>query len=598
MRLSMMVRNAVFALLLPALLAAAPAPPAADGSVAALRLEGREGRTELTVEIAGGEVQWTDFALGGPPRVVVDIENATLDLPASRYEGLDRGGVRGVRTSQHAPDVVRVVLDLDRETAYRVERVGEGLRITLQSGATAFAPWSSGGARRPAGQQAQSAPRPQPQAPRPAQQTQARRITVSFENTEMRDVLATFAEFSGRSIIAGIDVSGIVVDGVTFTNQPWDVALVTLLQAYGLAAEELSGGIIRVDQVERLAARVAAEPLVTQAIRVNYVPAGDLARTFESMMSDRGNIVADTSTNTLIVTEVDRVVRDIQALVTTLDVPVPQVAIEAKIIFVDRTQLEALGIRYDLKDFQGNSFGGLVESPLYDPVTGQPTGESSPDDRFVLGGPSIGAVGNADAEVEEATLDVAVSLLLANRFSLIALVSALQTTDIADVQAMPQITMLDNTTSRIFVGEEITFLTASTQGGGGGGGVGGGTAPGGVTLQPVQVEAGIELEVTPHITADGRVRLALRAENSNPRTTENNLLNVARQQAETAVLAQDGETIVIGGLTVTRVEETRSGIPFLMDLPLLGGLFRVTRRSESKQDLLILVTPHIVRQPS
>ncbi|HEU0301825.1 MAG TPA: AMIN domain-containing protein [Longimicrobium sp.] len=579
----MMLRNAVFALLLPALAAAAPAPPAADGSVASLRLEGREGRTELTVEIAGGQVQWTDFALGGPPRVVVDIQDATLDLPASRFEGLDRGGVRGVRTSQHEPTVVRVVVDLERETAYRVERVGEGLRITLQSGATAFQPWSSGpaGSRAPRTASGQAAPRPQ-------QQSQARRITVSFENTEMRDVLATFAEFSGRSIIAGAEVAAVVVDGVTFTNQPWDVALRTLLQAYGMAAEELPGGLIRVDQVERLAARAESEPMITVPIRVNYVPAGDLAGTFASMVSERGNIVADTSTNTLIVTEVERVVRDIQALVTTLDVPVPQVAIEAKIIFVDRTQLEALGIRYDLKDFQGNSFGTLVESPLYDPITGQPTGESTTDNRFVLGGPSIGAVGNANAEIDDPTLDVAVSLLLANRFSLIALITALQTTDIADVQAMPQISMLDNTTSRIFVGEEITFLTASATGGVGGA----------VTLQPVQVEAGIELEVTPHITADGRVRLALRAENSNPRTTENNLLNVARQQAETEVLAQDGETVVIGGLTVTRVEETRSGIPFLMDLPLLGGLFRVTRRDESKQDLLILVTPHIVRQPA
>jgi type IV pilus assembly protein PilQ len=581
----MMLRNAVFALLLPALAAAAPAPPAADGSVASLRLEAREGRTELTVEIAGGQVRWTDFALGGPPRVVVDIQDATLDLPASRFEGLDRGGVRGVRTSQHEPTVVRVVVDLERETAYRVERVGDGLRIVLQSGATAFQPWSSGapgqraGAPRPASGQA---------APRPQQQSQARRITVSFENTEMRDVLATFAEFSGRSIIAGAEVAAVLVDGVTFTNQPWDVALRTLLQAYGMAAEELPGGIIRVDQVERLAARAQSEPMITVPIRVNYVPAGDLARTFGSMVSERGNIVADTSTNTIIVTEVERVVRDIQALVTTLDVPVPQVAIEAKIIFVDRTQLEALGIRYDLKDFQGNSFGTLVESPLYDPVTGQPTGESSPDNRFVLGGPSIGAIGNAAAEIDDPTLDVAVSLLLANRFSLIALITALQTTDIADVQAMPQISMLDNTTSRIFVGEEITFLTASATGGVGGA----------VTLQPVQVEAGIELEVTPQITADGRVRLALRAENSNPRTTENNLLNVARQQAETAVLARDGETVVIGGLTVTRVEETRSGIPFLMDLPLVGGLFRVTRRNESKQDLLILVTPHIVRQPA
>jgi type IV pilus assembly protein PilQ len=537
-------------------------------------------------------VQWNDFALGGPPRVVVDIQDATLDLPASRFEGLDRGGVRGVRTSQHEPTVVRVVVDLERETAYRVERVADGIRIILQSGATAFQPWSSGAAGRraaaPASGQAGPLLTSGQAAPRPQQQSQARRITVSFENSEMRDVLATFAEFSGRSIIAGADVSTVVVDGVTFTNQPWDVALRTLLQAYGMAAEELPGGIIRVDQVEKLAARAVSEPMITMPIRVNYVPAGDLARTFESMVSERGNIVADTSTNTLIVTEVERVVRDIQALVTTLDVPVPQVAIEAKIIFVDRTQLEALGIRYDLKDFQGNSFGTLVESPLYDPVTGEPTGESSTDNRFVLGGPSIGAIGNANAEIDASTLDVAISLLLANRFSLIALITALQSTDIADVQAMPQISMLDNTTSRIFVGEEITFLTASATGGVGGA----------VTLQPVQVEAGIELEVTPHITADGRVRLALRAENSNPRTTENNLLNVTRQQAETEVLAQDGETVVIGGLTVTRVEETRSGIPFLMDLPLVGGLFRVTNRSENKQDLLILVTPHIVRQPA
>jgi type IV pilus assembly protein PilQ len=582
MRLTMKVRNAALALLLlPAALAAAPAPPAVDGSVAALRLEARGGRTELTVEVAGADVRWTDFALAGPPRVVVDIADARLDLPARRFEGLDRGGVRGVRASQHDDRTVRVVLDLDRETTYTVERVAGGLRISLESGATAFQPWSSGAAA------ARQASRPSAPASRPAQQTsQARRITVSFENTEMRDVLATFGEFSGRSIIAGTDVSGVVVDGVTFTNQPWDVALRTLLQAYGLAAEELAGGIIRVDRIEALASRAAAEPLVTQAFRINYVPASSLVGTFTPMKTDRGSIVADTSTNTLIVTDVTRVVRDVSTLITQLDVPVPQVAIEAKIIFVDRTQLEALGIAYDLKDFQGNSFGTLVESPVYDPVTGLPTGESTEDNSFVLGGPSIGAVGNAASTVPDASLDVAISLLLANRFSLIALISALQTSQVADVQAMPQITTLDNKTARIFVGNEITFLTASANGGAGGA----------VTLQPVQVEAGIELEVTPHITADGRVRLALRAENSNPTQTENNLLNVARQQAENEVLVADGETVVIGGLTVTRVTDTRSGIPFLMDLPLLGGLFRTSNREETKQDLLILVTPHIVRQ--
>ena len=581
----MIVRKTWPALLLPALLAAAPGPGAVDGSVAALRLEAREGRTELTVEISGGPVRWNDFALSGPARVVIDIQEARLDLPSNRYEGLDRGGVRGVRTSQHAPGVVRVVLDLDRETTYGVQQVPEGLRVSLQSGATAFQPWSSGSAL--SGRSAATTPRPLSSG-RPSQQatSQARRITVSFESTPMRDVLATFAEFSGRSIIAGTDVADVVVDGVSFTNQPWDVALRTLLQAYGLAAEELPGGIIRVDEIETLAARAAQEPLITQAFRINYVPAGDLANTFTNMKTERGTVTADTATNTLILTDVERVVRDVEALISQLDVPVPQVAIEAKIIFVDRTQLEALGIRYDLKDSRGQSFGTLVESPLFDPVTGEPTGGSTEDNVFVLGGPAIAAVGNAASQIEDPSLDVAISLLLANRFSLIALISALQETRIADVQAMPQITTLDNRTARIFVGEEITFLTASTAGGAGGA----------VTLQPVQVEAGIELEVTPHITADGRVRMALRAENSNPTTTANNLLNVSRQQAENEVLVADGETVVIGGLTVSRVEQVRRGIPFLMDLPLLGGLFRSSSREEEKQDLLILVTPHIVRQ--
>lgn len=590
----MIVRKAWLALL-PALLAAAPNPGRpAEGSVAALRLEGREGRTELTVEVSGGEVAWTDFSLAGPPRVVVDIQNARLGLPANRYDGLDRGGVRGVRTSQHAADVVRVVLDLDRETTYRVERVAGGLRVSLQSGATAFQPWSSGGARsaagsRPSAPAATRTPAP-PARPQTAQQqpSQARRITVSFQNTEMRDVLATFAEFSGRSIIPGADVSALVVDGVSFTNQPWDTALRTLLQAYGLAAEELPGGIIRVEQIATLASRQQAEPLITQPFRVNYARAGELAGTFEQLKTPRGSIVADTTTNTLIVTDVERVVTQIESLLRDLDIPIPQVSIEAKIIFIDRTQLEALGIRYDLKDFQGNGFASVVENPVYDPATGLPTGESTTEDQFVLGGPSIGAVGNAASTIDNPTLDLAVSLLLANRFSLVTLISALQSTQIADVQAMPQISTLNNRTARIFVGNEITFLTASQNSGVGGA----------VTLQPVQVEAGIELEVTPQITADGRVRLALRAENSNPTTTAQNLLNVSRQQANNEVLVRDGETVVIGGLTITRINETRSGIPFLMDLPLIGGLFRVTDRSEQKQDLLILVTPHIVREDS
>jgi type IV pilus assembly protein PilQ len=181
---------------------------------------------------------------------------------------------------------------------------------------------------------------------------------------------------------------------------------------------------------------------------------------------------------------------------------------------------------------------------------------------------------------------VAVSLLLANRFSIISLISAMQESRLADVQATPLITTLDNQKARIFVGEEITFLTAAQQGG-----IGGAS-----TLQPVKVEAGIDLNVTPHITADRRVRHNLSAENSNPTQTSAGLLNVARQIGETQLIVADGETAVIGGLTVTRVLHTRSGIPYLMDIPYIGRIFRTHGKEERKQDLLIMVTPHIVQE--
>ena len=240
-----MLRNLAIALLFPALTAAA-APRGVAGDVSALRLESREGRTELTVQIAGGDVRWTDFPLQGPPRVVVDIQGARTGLASGRFDGIDRGGVKGVRTSQHAPDVVRVVVDLERDLRYAVARTPDGLKITLESGAQAFQPWTSGAALaqppRPAApnpnvSQVATTSRPSSSSPQQVQRSRARPITVTFENTDMRDVLATFAELTGRSIVPGSEVGGIKVEYVTFTNQPWDLALRSLLQAYGLAAQ-------------------------------------------------------------------------------------------------------------------------------------------------------------------------------------------------------------------------------------------------------------------------------------------------------------------------------------------------------------------------
>jgi type IV pilus assembly protein PilQ len=579
-----MLRHLALALLLPAAAASAPlaAPP---GNVSALRLENRAGRTELTVQVSGGEVRWTDFALQGPPRVVVDIQGATSDLAQPRYEGIDRGGVKGVRSSQHAPDVVRLVLDLDRDLRYTVTRVPEGLRISLESGATAFQPWSSGAA-----QAARPAPRPaapaQPSAPVAQQQprSRARPITATFENTDMRDVLATFAELTGRSIVPGAEVGGIRVEYVTFNAQPWDVALRSLLQAYGLAAEEDASGIIRVDLIEKLAERQTLEPLVTRTFRINYVPVEEMQTTLAGLKSERGSVAINKTTNTLIATDVPSVIADFERLVAQLDVRTPQVAIQAKIVFIDRTEAEDLGITYDIKDSRGNSINDLTSVP--DPATGEQTNATV----VSLGGSSIAALGNANSRVQDPALQVLTSLVL-GRYTLINFIEALQTAQLSDVQAAPVVTTTSNHEAQIWVGERTPIRVVDL------GGASVGTTGTGPRATAQLVETGIRLIVTPQVTNDRRVLLQLHAERSSAAAAAGDIgVQFRQQQGDTRVMVKDGETAVIGGLTVTEVNQTRTGIPFLMDLPFLGALFRNTHSQEQKRDLLIMVTPHIVEE--
>ncbi len=606
------MKRLVAVAILPALLgAAAPgAPPAhgstpapsmaarADGSVSALRLEGRGGRTELTVEITGGEVTFEHFRLSGPPRVVVDIRGARSDLPSSRYDGIHRGGVAAVRTSQHSADVVRVVVDLARDAEYRVEQVAEGVRISLAANAPEFQAWRSGGGGRAPAVPAFSTAGPQERAAqeravqqRPQQrQSQARRISVTFENTDMRDVLASFAETTGRSIVPGAEVGGIRVDYVAFDNQPWDEALRSLLQAYGLAAEEQGTGIIRVDRIENLANRERNEPLVTRTFRINYVPVGEMMSTLQPLSSERGSVTVNQTTNTLIATDIASVINDFVRLVEQLDVRTPQVAIQAKIVFVNRTDAEELGVTYDLKDSRGNSLNQLTSVP--DP---QSPGDLTNDNLVSLGGSSIAALGNANQRVSQPALQVLTSLVL-GRYTLVSFLEALQSAELSDVQAAPVVTTSSNHEAQIWVGERTPIRVVDVGGAGGAGGGGGGGANAARATAQL-VETGIRLIVTPQVTSDRRVLLTLHAERSSAVAAATEIgVQFNQQQGDTRVMVRDGETAVIGGLTVTEVTRNRIGIPFLMDIPVLGVLFRRSSDREVKRDLLIMVTPHIVEE--
>ena len=248
-----------------------------------------------------------------------------------------------------------------------------------------------------------------------------------------------------------------------------------------------------------------------------------------------------------------------------LDIRTPQLSIQAKIIFVDRTDIEELGIKYDLGN-RNQFFNKLVQRR--NPADGNPF------DRNVnvidLGGNCVSAIGNADATITGSALDLIYSTSIGG-FSLTTFLSALERTELADIQAEPVISTLDNRQADILVGEEtpVRVIDASAPGNGG-------TARANVQFK----ETGIRLTVTPHVTNNRQILMQLHTERSaiQPLAAADLGFIFAKQKADNQLLVNDGETAVIGGLTVTEVTKNRSGIPLLGGLPIVGKLFSFSTR--------------------
>ena len=433
---------------------------------------------------------------------------------------------------------------------------------------------------------------------REAAQSQAPRITVTWDGADIAEVAAGFAAFSGRTILVGHDVSAKVTAEIK--NQPWDLAFAAVLESQGLAYQTLPGGIVNVARKIDLARSDSTVPVETRIVRVNYARASSLVPAVAAIVSKpRGTVVADSGTNALVITDVQTRIGQVEEFVKGLDLRTPQVSILAKIIFVDRTDIEELGLKYDL----GSStqfFNQLVQRPDPSTIKGVdtnadgipdvflPTANFSPDKTIVdLGGNSLSALGNASGTIPSPALSLIFSTALGN-FDLTTFLQALQRVDLADIQAEPSITTLDNRPAEILVGDKVPIRVVdvsavST----------GGAAPPRATVQFQQT--GINLKVTPHITANRQILMEVHAENSSVKAAPVDIgFTFQTQQADNQILVSDGETAVIGGLTVTSVTVSKSGIPFLVDLPILGKLFGFTSQTEERRDLLILITPHII----
>ena len=607
------------------LLGAAGLPGEDGGSVISLSVVPTSGRAHVVIGVDGA-VTVRDFLLQNPDRIVVDITGARLGFRrGGQYDHVARGGVLDVRYAQNQPNVVRVVLTLAGPRKYEVIRDAGQVRISVE-GSGDFTAWRVGKPvlSAPAIAKAHFSNDTLPHAPAkitqvtsvastqfvdtvPPVPTQPR-ISIAWEKADINDVLAQFAAFSGRTILPAKGVTGTITAEII--DKPWDVAMRAILNANGFDAQEDANGIIVVNTIEALAARPRYEALTTRTIRFNYTspqavasalqqrlsrdcgvvaqpvaaggtPAGTAATASVAQPQNcpvRGAVTADTLSNTVSITDVPSAIDDLVQYARTLDVRQPQVNIKAKIILVDRSQLEALGLKYDIGS-PAQHFNDVVARK-------DSTGATESGNVISLGGNAISAVANAATGVPNATLRLIYSAAI-GAFDFTTFMDALQTQSLLDVQAEPSVTTLNYRPAVLTAGTQVPVRTIEP----GTGGNSAGAFPQ-VTVQMRQT--GIVLNVTPSITNNRQVKMKVHAENSDVSFQGGDVVTFPTQSIDNEVLVADGETAVMGGLTQTSVVFSKTGIPILVDLPLIGRLFGSTSRQETKRDLLILITPHIV----
>ena len=629
-----------------------------EGAVTALSIVPSERTTDVVIRV-DGSITFNHFTLSKPDKIVVDVNGATLGLPAGEsYDGVARGVIKGVRYSQFTKSVVRIVVTLDGAHEYGVLHEKGELRIAIDGNGESFTPWNLGAntadhessrdlasADPIADAIASRAKRPEPasaavthvanRATR-AQQSQEPRITISWEKADINEVLGIFASYTNRTILPSRAVQGTI--SANIVNLPWDVALKEVMNANGYDVTVNPDGVIVIDTFENIAARQSTIPLQTRTIRLNYArasavqamvsvrlthtcpvtpqqqaqqpstiaagaqptPGGAMSTPAQPsgvspgpgqqpgngipslQCTQRGAVVADTITNSVAVTDVPSALDELEKYARSLDIRQPQVNIKAKIILVDRTTLEGLGLRYDLGTPQ-QFFNDVV--PRLDSL-GKPLTTAG---QILLGGNTVSAIANATARVPSAALQLVFSTAMGN-YDFTTFLEALQTNTLLDVQAEPSATVLNNRTANLTAGTEVPIRVIDV------GSSGVGTSTSNFPRATVQFrQTGVILQVTPQITNNRQVQMKVHVENSSVQFQTSDVGAVfPKQSVDNELLVADGETMVVGGLTQTEVNLTKTGLPVLVDLPIIGRLFGVTNRTETKRDLLILITPHII----
>lgn len=424
-----------------------------------------------------------------------------------------------------------------------------------------------------------------------------RRIDLDLKDADIHNILRLLADVGRVNIVTADDVSGNVT--IRMRNVPWDQALDVVLQAKGLGMVR-SGNLIRVAplatlQKERELRLAAAKqeyeltPLETRLIPVSYAQADELQARAKDLLSPRGSLAVDERTNVLIARDVAGNLNNIEELVRSLDTPTPLVLVEARIVEATSRYLRDVGIQWGgdvtFSEATGNPTGIAFPSRVtaaggsYDANTNSrglsPFQGNVPQPNFAVNLPAAtgtgqgGAIGFSLGSIDN-NLNIGLRLSAAEASGLLRIVSS------------PRVQALDNREARISQGTLIPFAQISAQG-----------------VQTTFQEAKLQLLVRPHVTADGSISMHVKINRDEPdfnQTSPRGDPTILKREAETDLLVMDGHTVVIGGIFTRNTGRNLDQVPFFGDIPILGLLFQRRRASDTRNELVIFITPRIVNR--
>lgn len=595
-----------------------------------------EDKGTATVNISGsGKLTYRSMRLRHPERLVLDFAGSRLRTSENRIAS-KLEPVADIRMAQFRPDVSRVVIDLrDAKVSYHITSTANVVTVAfgfnanadrslqtarlvkteavasadtttfrqavLQKRVTVPAPdtvlpvnltETAGSLASPAGFPATlDATSASPQTPSATGQTKytGEPISVNLKDVDLRDFFRLIHEISGLNVVVDPNVKGnltIVLDDV-----PWDQALDIVLKNNDLE-KQLEGNVLRIatqatlrkeaEETRDLAlAQAEAVPVVTTTRVLSYAKATVLVDTLKKFLSPRGNIIADDRSNTLIIRDIPSTLPVIDNLIRELDRRSQQVEIEARVVEANRSFAREIGTQFGLalgSTSRNNVVGGAAGTTPLTPPTPPPV---------VLGGGSSGSSGSSSASIPAITnlgattptSGIAYGFSSANA-ALDMIITAAENRGVGKLLSQPKVITQNNEKATIKQGTKIPVQTVVNN-----------------TVSVQFVDAVLELDVTPQITADGTVYMDVTVENDQidqaiPRVQ--GIPAIDTQSAETKVTVNDGATVVIGGIIVTQQNTSIDQVPLVGSIPVIGNLFKHTTVSSSSAELLFFLTPRIL----